>query len=62
MKAQLLDRSRDFDWKWALHAAQERAAIRTGRRLYRKQEFDPRAGLPWNAEALTKDQADAAPA
>ena len=55
MKAQLLDRSRDFDWKWALHAAQERAAIRTGRRLYRKQEFDPRAGLPWNSEALTND-------
>lgn len=55
MKAHLLYRSRDFDWKWALQAATEREATRTGRRYYRSQDFDPRLGLPWNAEALIKD-------
>jgi DNA mismatch repair ATPase MutS len=57
MKAHLLHRDRDFDWQWALHAAAERAATRTGRRYSRSPEFDPRAGLPWNAEALTADLA-----
>jgi hypothetical protein len=57
MKAHLLDRSQDFDWKWALQAAAEREAIRTGRRYSPSQEFDPRSGLPWNAEALTTDLA-----
>jgi DNA mismatch repair ATPase MutS len=55
MKAHLLYRNRDFDWKWALRATAEREAIRTGRRYYRDREFDPRAGLPWNTEALTAD-------
>jgi hypothetical protein len=55
MKAHLLYRDRDVDWKWALQAAAEREAARTGRRPYRSQPFDPRAGLPWNAEALTAD-------
>ncbi|MBI4012356.1 MAG: DNA mismatch repair protein MutS [Candidatus Rokubacteria bacterium] len=57
MKAHLLHRSRDFDWKWALQAAAEREARRTGRRSYQSQSVDPRSGLPWNAEALTTDLA-----
>jgi hypothetical protein len=57
MKAHLLYRDRDFDWKWALHAAAEREANRTGRRHYRSQDFDPRSGLPWNEKALTTDLA-----
>ena len=57
MKAHLLYRSQDFDWKWALQAAAEREAARTGRRSYRSQEFDPESRLPWNAEALTRDLA-----
>ena len=57
MKARLLYRSRDFDWKWALQAAAEREATRAGRRSYRRPDFDPRSGLPWNAEALTTDLA-----
>jgi hypothetical protein len=55
MKAHLLYRSWDFDWAWALQAAEEREAHRTGRRHYRSQDFDPRSGLPGNAEALTID-------
>jgi hypothetical protein len=55
MKAHLLYRSRDFDWQWALQAAKEREATRTGRRHYRSQDFDPRSGLPTNSEALTLD-------
>jgi hypothetical protein len=57
MKAHLLYRSRDFDWKWALQVAAEREARRTGRRHYQTQTFDPQSGLPWNAEALTTDLA-----
>jgi hypothetical protein len=57
MKARLLYRGRDFDWKWALQAAAEREAGRTGRRYHRTQGFDPRSGLPWNAGALTTDLA-----
>ncbi|HXH14097.1 MAG TPA: DNA mismatch repair protein MutS [Alphaproteobacteria bacterium] len=57
MKAHLLYRSRDFDWQCALQAAAERQATRTGRRYPRSPEFDPRSGLPWNAEALTADLA-----
>ncbi len=55
MKAHLLHRTRDIDWKWVLQATARRDAARTGRRHYRNQEFDPRAGLPWNADALTAD-------
>lgn len=55
MKAHLLYRDRDFDWKWALQAADEREGARTGRRYSRYPDFDPRRGLPWNAEALTTD-------
>lgn len=57
MKAHLLHRDRDFDWRWALEAAAEREAARTGRRHYQSREFDPRSGLPWNADALTSDLA-----
>ena len=57
MKAHLLNRSQDFDWKWALQAAAKREAIRTGRRHYRSEDFDPRSELPWNTEALTTDLA-----
>ncbi len=56
MKAHLLDRSRDFDWREPLQAAAARAAARSGRQ-YRGQNFDPRSGLPWNGEALTTDLA-----
>jgi hypothetical protein len=57
MKAHLLHRRQDFDWKCALQAAVEREVDRTGRRYARSQDFDPRSGLPWNAEALTTDLA-----
>lgn len=57
MKAHLLYRDRDFDWRWALQAAAEREAKRTGRRPNRPQDFDPRSGLPWNTESLTADLA-----
>jgi DNA mismatch repair ATPase MutS len=55
VKAHLLYRDRDIDWRWALQAAAEREARRTGRRHHQTQDFDPRAGLPWNAEPLTSD-------
>lgn len=55
MKARLLYRDRDFDWRSALEAAAERDAARTGRRHYRNLGVDPAAGLPWNAEAITAD-------
>ena len=55
MKARLLHRSRDFDWKWALHAAAEREAKRTGRRYNRAEDFERNSGMPWNADALTTD-------
>ena len=54
MKAHLLHRSEDFDWKWALQAAALREAARSGRR-YQVDNFDWNSGLPWNAEALTAD-------
>jgi hypothetical protein len=53
MKAHLLHRNRDFDWRWPLQAAAARESARTGRRQYRVPDFDPRSGLPWNEEALT---------
>jgi hypothetical protein len=56
MKARLLYRGRDFDWKWARQAAAEREVTRTGRR-YETQGFDRQSGLPWNADALTTDLA-----
>jgi MutS domain V len=55
MKAHLLYRSRDFDWKWALHAAAEREARRTGRRSRESPPVEPQSAPPWNAEALTRD-------
>jgi hypothetical protein len=55
MKAHLLHRDREFDWRWALYAAAERESRRTGRRYPQSPTFDPRSGLPWNAEALTTD-------
>lgn len=54
MKAHLLYRDRDFDWMWARHAVEEREANRHGMQ-YRGEEFDRRAGLPWNEQILTAD-------
>ena len=54
MKAHLLYKDRDFDWRWALQAAAIRETERNGRRI-QVQNFDWAAGLPWNAEALTAD-------
>ena len=55
MKAHLLYRDREFDWKWALHAAGEREARRTGRRSHEGPPGEPPSPPPWNAEALTVD-------
>jgi len=56
MKARLLHPQAEFPWQWAKQAAAERSARRTGYRSYRPPEgFDPRAGLPWNAEDLLSD-------
>ncbi len=54
MRARLLHREEDFDWRWALQAAAVREATRYGRR-YQGENFDWNSGLPWNAEALTAD-------
>lgn len=54
MKARLLHRDRDFDWKQVLHAVEARQAIRAGRR-YHTPEPDRGSGPPWNAEALIQD-------
>jgi hypothetical protein len=54
MKAHLLYPRRDFDWRTPLQAAAIREAARN-RRQIRMQDFDRRAGLPWNDEALTAD-------
>jgi hypothetical protein len=56
MKAHLLYRNKDYDWKWALQAEAVREAARTGRR-YQPKDFDPQFGLPWNEKALTADLA-----
>jgi hypothetical protein len=56
MKAGLLYRDRDFDWRTPLSAAAAREAERP-RRQMRGQDFDRRAGLPWNEQALTADLA-----
>lgn len=55
MKAHLLYRNRDIDWRWVLQATEEREAARRSRRFTRSQDFDPQRDLPWNAEALTAD-------
>jgi hypothetical protein len=55
MKARLLHPQADFPWQWAKQAAAERSARRTGYRSYRPEGFDPRSGLPWNAEDLLSD-------
>ena len=55
MKAHLLYRERDLDWKWILQASAERESARGGRRHYRDQNFDPGKGLPWNADAISAD-------
>ncbi len=55
MKAHLLYRDRDFDWKWALRSAAEREAARSGRRLQREPESVEELPLPWNHEALSQD-------
>jgi DNA mismatch repair ATPase MutS len=56
MKARLLYRGQDFDWRPALQAAEVREATRADRQ-YRGQDFDRRAGLPWNEAALSADLA-----
>lgn len=55
MKARLLHPHTEFPWQWAKQAAAERSARRTGSRSYRPEGFDPRAGLPWNADDLLSD-------
>ena len=57
MKAHLLYRDRDFEWKWALHAAAEREARQTGRRWNLSPPTEPATAPPWNADALTADLA-----
>jgi hypothetical protein len=52
MKARLLYRDSDFDWRTPLQAAVEAAR---NRRPARGPAIDPRAGLPWNEGALTAD-------
>ena len=56
MKAHLLFRDRDIDWRWVRDAASVREAARSGRR-HQMPDFDPRAGLPWNEDALRRDLA-----
>ena len=55
MKAHLLYRDRDIDWRWVLQAAAEREATRAGRRRRRDSDWDPGLHLPWNSEALSED-------
>ncbi len=57
MKAHLLYPGADFDWHWARQAAAERAALSSGYRYARPAGFDPRSGLPWNADDLERDLA-----
>jgi hypothetical protein len=57
MKARLLHRNADFDWRWALQAEAEREFVSSGRRYNRPQSFAPQSELPWNAEALAADLA-----
>jgi hypothetical protein len=54
MKAHLLSRGEEFGWKAALQAAEAREAVRGGRQS-RGENFDRRAGLPWNADTLSMD-------
>jgi hypothetical protein len=56
MKAHLLYRSKDYDWKWAAQAEAVRDARRSGRR-YQPKDFNPQSGLPWNEKVLTADLA-----
>ena len=56
MKAHLLYRDRDFDWRPPLETAALREAAREGRRN-QKQSCDPARGLPWNRDTLTADLA-----
>jgi hypothetical protein len=57
MKAHLLYRDQDLDWKRVLGAGAEREAALTRRRYDRFEGLDCRSGFPWNAEALTRDLA-----
>jgi hypothetical protein len=57
MKSRLLFENKDFDWRWALHAAAKRETSRSGRGYQRLAQFDDQSGLPWNAEMLTADLA-----
>jgi hypothetical protein len=54
MKARLLHRDRDFDWRTPLQVAAMQEAARN-RRQVRGHAVDTRAGLPWNEAALTAD-------
>ncbi|MFN3284706.1 MAG: MutS-related protein [bacterium] len=55
MRPHLLYPDRDFDWRWALHAATFRAGLRAGHRTAPPAGFDPSAGLPPNADDLVRD-------
>jgi len=57
MRAHLLYRDRDIDWKWVLQAALEHEAVRTGHYYLRQRNgvFDRQRGLPWNEEPITAD-------
>jgi MutS domain V len=57
MKARLLYRNRDFEWRSAFDAADERRSARLGRRGYRNVSADLTKALPWNWRALTTDLA-----
>lgn len=57
MKVYLLHPCAEFPWQWVQQAAAERAALRTGYRYHRPAGFDPRFGLPWNADDLVSDLA-----
>ena len=56
MKAHLLHRDSEFDWRPPLEEAALREAARNGRRN-QTRTCDPLRGLPWNADTLTADLA-----
>ncbi len=56
MKARLLYRDRDFDWRPPLEEAALKEAARAGRRN-QTRTCDSSRGLPWNTDALTTDLA-----
>lgn len=55
MRAHLIFRSAEFEWRAALQAASEREAAHMGRRYYPGQGARYPSHLPWNADELTAD-------